>query len=70
MASNDSVASIFEKQEGGYTYIYNDIEFNIMENLDSNSIEWQLGSLAYSITGPLRSEEIESIIHSIEKVIL
>ena len=61
----DSSASEFEKNEGGYTYIHSGIEFDVMTNLDSCNIEWQMGNLIYSITGSLTIDEIESMIYSI-----
>ena len=65
---SDDTSSSFEKEEGGYVYIHNDIEFDIMENLDSANIEWQIGAYAYSVTGCLNSNEIEFIINSIGEV--
>lgn len=66
--SDDSMSSIFEKDTGGYVYTNHDIDFNVMENLESVNIEWQIGTLLYSITGPLQVNEIESMIYSIEGI--
>lgn len=63
---NDITSTSFEKNEGGYTYTYAGIAFNIVQNLDITKIGWQLDSCAYSITGPLEKKEAEHIINSIE----
>ena len=62
------MSSIFEKDTGGYVDTNHDIDFNVMENLESVNIEWQIGTLLYSITGPLQVNEIESMIYSIEGI--
>ena len=61
----DTTHTILEKNEGGYTYLHDGTEYNIVENLDSSTIEWQIGSYSYSIAGPLERNEIELITDSI-----
>ena len=62
---NDATFSYYEKGTGGHTLIQNNVEFNIMENLDSTNIEWQIGSTVYSITGSITLDEVNSIIDSV-----
>lgn len=61
----DGASSILEKEEGGYIYTHNEIEFDIVENLESANISWQIGSYSYTVTGSLDKDQIISIIDSI-----
>ena len=61
----DNTFSFFEKNNGGYIFSYNNIDFNIMDNLNSVNIEWQIDNCVFSITGQMTSEETESIITSV-----
>lgn len=61
----DGASSTLEKEEGGYTYTHNGIEFDIIENLGTANVNWQIGSYAYTITGSLESDEILNILDSI-----
>ena len=62
---DDSAFSALEKEEGGYKYTHGNIEFEIIENLETVNINWQVGSYLYTITGQLDKEEILEIIDSI-----
>ena len=62
---DDSAFSALEKEAGGYKYSHGNIEFEIIENLETVNINWQVGSYLYTITGQLDKEEILDIIDSI-----
>lgn len=62
---NDGASSALEKEEGGYTYTHNGIEFDIIENMETANVNWQIGSYAYTITGSLTNDEILNILDSI-----
>ena len=62
---DDNIFSFFEKEDGGYTYLRDSVQFDIIENLDVTKAGWQIGRCAYSITGQLTSEEIKIMIDSI-----
>lgn len=61
----DKTSSTFEKKDGGYTYFHDDIEFTIIENLKTSTVEWQIGEYAYSVAGPLETNEIIIMLDSI-----
>lgn len=54
-----------EKEIGGYMYIHNNIEFEILENHGTANITWQIGSYLYTITGSLDNEEILNMLDSV-----
>ena len=65
----DTTFSYFEKEsDGGYTYPHNETDYDIVENLDSVNIEWQISNCVYSVTGKISLEEAELIIKSVDSI--
>lgn len=62
----DGAASALEKDEGGYTYNHNGIEFELVENRDVSKASWQIGSTVFAITGELNTSEITKMVDSIQ----
>ena len=62
----DSASSTLEKEEGGYLYSHNGIEFELIDNREVSKASWQIGSSIYMITGQLDITEIRTMIDSIQ----
>ena len=62
---DDGATSVLEKEEGGYIYTHNNIQFDVTENMGMANISWQISSYAYTITGSLEKDEILNILDSI-----
>lgn len=63
---SDGASSVFEKEEGGYIYTHNGLNFEIVDNLEVTKAGWQIGPYIYTITGQIDISEIQDMIDSIE----
>lgn len=62
----DGTISTYEKEAGGQPYLHNGVEFNIIQNEDVTTIDWQSGQCVYTVTGQLTEEEIELMVNSVQ----
>ena len=62
---DDDTSSVLEKNEGGYIYTHNGVKFNVIQNIDFLTANWQINSFTYTVSGCLTEEEIIDMLDSI-----
>lgn len=54
-----------EKEDGGYLYSHNDVDYYIITNYEQCKAGWELGSCSYVISGQISEQELKEMINSI-----